>query len=165
MQTPIKPQLDKRLHFPFSEGGLAASTDRPPTHNQHLKNFISNRREQPAWAVERSSSTIPVFRSMRLSTLPGASSLTFSPTTKARKASGSSGNGRLSAKRDRRKERKEKSKQVTEHGAVSLAAPFLIWPVPPLPHLGSGKAADRKTFWTLFRLGNTISFGCAETHF
>ena len=63
------------------------------------------------------------------------------------------------------REAKEKSKQVTEHGAVSLAAPFLIWPVPPLPHLGSGKAADRKTFWTLFRLGNTITFGCAETHF
>ena len=58
--------------------------------------------------------------------MPGASSLIFSPTTKARKASGSSGNGRLSAKRDRRKERKGNSKQVTEQGAVNLAAPFLV---------------------------------------
>ena len=74
----------------------------------HLKNFMLNRREQPAWAARRSASTIPVFRSMRLSTLPGASSLTFSPTTKARRASGSSGNGRLSVKRNRRKERKGK---------------------------------------------------------
>ena len=79
---------------------------RSSTHPQlHLKNFILNRREQPAWAAKRSSSTIPVFRSTRLNTSPGASFLTFSPTTKARKASGSSGNGRLSAKRDRRKER------------------------------------------------------------
>ena len=116
-------------------------------------------------AAERSSSTIPVFRSTRLNTSPGASSLTFSPTTKARKASGSSGNGRLSAKRNRRKERKGKSKQVTEQGAVSLAAPFLMRPAPPLPHLGGEKAANRKTFWTLFRLGNTITFGCAETPF
>lgn len=37
MQPPIKPQLDKRLHFPFSEGSHAASTDRPPTHNCTLK--------------------------------------------------------------------------------------------------------------------------------
>lgn len=37
MQTPIKPQLDKRLHFPFSEGSHAASTNRPPTHNCTLK--------------------------------------------------------------------------------------------------------------------------------
>ena len=73
----------------------------------HLKNFILNRKEQPAWAA-RSSSTIPVFRSTRLSTLSGASFLTFSPTTKARRASGSSGNGRLGVKRNRRKERKEK---------------------------------------------------------
>ena len=37
MQTPIKPQLDKRLHFPFSEGGLAAGTNHPPTYNRTLK--------------------------------------------------------------------------------------------------------------------------------
>ena len=37
MQTPIKPQLDKRLHFPFSEGSLAASTDHSPTRNCILK--------------------------------------------------------------------------------------------------------------------------------
>ena len=67
-----------------------------------------NRREQPAWAAERSSSTIPVFRSTRLNTSPGASFLIFSPTMKARRASESFGNGRLSVKRNRRKERKGK---------------------------------------------------------
>ena len=82
---------------------------RSSTHPQlYLKNFILNRREQPAWAVERSSSTIPVFRSMRLNTSPGASFLIFSPTTKARRASESFGNGRLSVKQNRRKERKGK---------------------------------------------------------
>ena len=74
----------------------------------HLKNFMLNRREQPAWAARRSASTIPVFRSTRSNALLGASSLTFSPTTKAQKASGSSGNGRLSVKRNGRKERKGK---------------------------------------------------------
>ena len=111
--------------FRFQKGAV------PPVqivrHPQpHLKNFISNRREQPAWAARRSSSTIPVFRSTRLNTSPGASSLTFSPTTKARKASGSSGNGKLSVKQNRRKEREGKSKQVTKQGAVNLTAPFLV---------------------------------------
>lgn len=97
------------------------------THIQsHLKNFISNRREQPAWAAKRSSSSIPVFRSTRLNTSPGASSPTSSPTTKAQKASGSSGNGKLSVKQNRRKEREGKSKQVTKQGAVNLTAPFLV---------------------------------------
>ena len=88
----------------------------------HLKNFISNRREQPAWTTRRSSSTIPVFRSMRLNTLPGVFSQTSSPTMKAQKASGSSGNGRLSMKRDRRKEREGKCKRKITQGAASLAA-------------------------------------------
>jgi hypothetical protein len=43
MQTPVKPQLDKRLHFPFSEGSHAAGTDHPPTHNRTLKNLIAHR--------------------------------------------------------------------------------------------------------------------------
>ena len=113
MQTPIKPQLDKRLHFPFSEGSHAVSTNRPPPTTAP-KNFILNRRVQPAWAAKRRSSAIPVFRSTRLNTSPGAFSLTFSPTMKAKKVSGSSGNGRLSVKQIRRKERKGKSNQVTE---------------------------------------------------
>lgn len=92
----------------------------------YLKNFISNRREQPAWAAKRNSSTIPVFRSTKSSTSPGASCLTSSPTTKAKKVSGSFGSGWLSVKRIRRKERKGKSKQVTAQGAASLAAPFLM---------------------------------------
>ena len=37
MQTPIKPQLDKRLHFPFSEGSHAVSTNHTHTHNCTLK--------------------------------------------------------------------------------------------------------------------------------
>ena len=86
---------------------------REPRHYQrssarpqlHLKNFISNRREQPAWAARRSSSTIPVFRNTKSSTSPGVSCLTSSPITKAKKVSGSSGNGWLSVKRNRRKER------------------------------------------------------------
>lgn len=92
----------------------------------YLKNFISNRREQPAWAAKRNSSTIPVFRSTKSSTSPGASCLTSSPTTKAKKVSGSFGSGWLSVKRIRRKERKGKSKQVTAQGTASLAAPFLM---------------------------------------
>ena len=149
MQTPIKPQLDKRLHFPFSEGSHAVSTNRPPPTTAP-KNFISNRREQPAWAARRSSSTIPVFRSTRSNTSLGASSLTFSPTTKAKKASGSSGNGRLSVKRNRRKERKGKSKQVTEQGAASLAASFLVLQAPPFTHLRGEKVAHSSAFWALF---------------
>ena len=31
MQTPIKPQLDRCLHFPFSAGSYASSTNRPHT--------------------------------------------------------------------------------------------------------------------------------------
>ena len=75
----------------------------------HLKNFISNRKEQPAWAAGKSSSTIPVFRNTKSSTSPGASSPTFSPTTKVKKASGSSGSGWLSVKQDKRKERQGKA--------------------------------------------------------
>ena len=46
MQTPIKPQLDKRLHFTFLEkGAMPSAANHPPTHNCTLKNFISNRRE------------------------------------------------------------------------------------------------------------------------
>ena len=34
MQTPTKPWLDKRLHFPFLEkGAMPSATDRPPVHN------------------------------------------------------------------------------------------------------------------------------------
>ena len=71
----------------------------------YLKNFISNRREQPAWAAKRSSSIIPVFRNTKSNTSPGAFSLTSSPITKAKKVSGSSENGWLCVKRNRRKER------------------------------------------------------------
>ena len=71
----------------------------------HLKNFISNRREQPAWAAGKSSSTIPAFRSTKSSTSPGAFSLTSSPITRAKKVSRSSESGLLSVKRIRRKER------------------------------------------------------------
>ena len=131
----------------------------------HPKNFISNRREQPDWAARRSSSTIPVFRSTRLNTLPGASSPTSSPTTKAKKASGSSGSGWLSVKRDRRKERKGKSKQVTEQGAASLEAPFLMQKTFPLTHFGGEKAADSKAPWTRFLFGNTITFECPKQAF
>lgn len=63
---------------------------------------------------------------MRLNTLPGVFSQTSSPTMKAQKASGSSGNGKLSVKQNRRKEREGKSKQVTKQGAVNLTAPFLV---------------------------------------
>ena len=37
VQTPIKPQLDKRLHFLFSERSHAASTDHPSSHNCTFK--------------------------------------------------------------------------------------------------------------------------------
>jgi len=38
MQTPIKPQLDKRLHFPFiMKGAMPSAADYPPTHNCTLK--------------------------------------------------------------------------------------------------------------------------------
>ena len=40
--------------------------------------------------------------------------------------------------------RKGKSKQVTEQGAVSLAAPFLMQQALPLTHFGGEKAADSK---------------------
>ena len=34
MQTPIKPWLDKRLHFPFlKKGAMPSAADYPPTHN------------------------------------------------------------------------------------------------------------------------------------
>ena len=48
------------------------------------------------------------------------------------------------------KERKGKSKQVTEQGAVSLAAPFLMQKTLPLMHFGGKKAADSKASWTHF---------------
>ena len=88
---------------------MPSATDCPPVHNCTLKNFISNRREQATWAAGRSSSTIPVFRSTKSSTLPGAFSLTSSPITKAKKASGSSESGWLSVKRKHRKEREGKA--------------------------------------------------------
>ena len=84
---------------------------------------------------------------------------------KAKKASGSSGSGWLSVKRDRRKERKGKSKQVTEQGAVSLAAPFLMQKTLPLTHFGGEKAADSKASWTRFLFGNTITFECPKQAF
>ena len=38
MQTPTKPWLDKRLHFPFLEkGAMPSATNRPPVHNCTLK--------------------------------------------------------------------------------------------------------------------------------
>lgn len=95
--------------FPFlKKGAMPSATDCPPVHNCTLKNFVSNRREQPVWAARRSSSTIPVFRNTKSSTLPVASFLTSSPTTKAKKASRSSRIGWLSVKRNRRKERQGK---------------------------------------------------------
>ena len=34
MQTPIKPQLDKRLHFPFlKKGAMSSAANHPPVHN------------------------------------------------------------------------------------------------------------------------------------
>ena len=55
-------------------------------------------------------------------------------------------------KRNRRKERKGKSKQVTKQGAVSLAAPFLVLQAPPLTHLGSKRAADGNAFLSFLEL-------------
>ena len=38
MQTPIKPQLDKRLHFPFiKKGAMPSAANHPPIHNCTLK--------------------------------------------------------------------------------------------------------------------------------
>ena len=55
-------------------------------------------------------------------------------------------------KRNRRKERKGNSKQVTEQGAVSLAAPFLVLQAPQLTHLGGKSAADGNAFLSLLGL-------------
>ena len=55
-------------------------------------------------------------------------------------------------KRNRRKERKGNSKQVTEQGAVSLAASFLVLQAPPLTHLGGKRAADGNAFLSLLGL-------------
>ena len=150
MQTQSSLWLDKRLHFPFlKKGAMPSAANHPPVHNCTLK-IISNRREQPAWAAGKSQSTIPVFRNTKSSTSPGVSCPTSWPTTKAKKDSGSSGNGWLIVKRKRRKERQGKSKQVTAQGAASLAAPFLMQKALLLTHFGGEKAADRKASWTTF---------------
>ena len=46
-----------------------------------------------------------------------------------------------------------KSKQVTEQGAVSLAAPFLMQQAAPLTPLRGEKAADSNASWALFQSG------------
>lgn len=64
-------------------------------HLRHLRNQPSAHEGGLSWAGERSSSTIPASHSMRLKRSRAASSQTFSPFTKARKASGNlqSGSG------------------------------------------------------------------------
>ena len=124
MQTPIKLVAWQAPAFSVSYEGSHAVSNRSSAHPQlHLKNFISNRREQPAWAAGKSSSTIPAFRSTKSSTSPGAFSLTSSPTTRAKKVSGSSGSGWLSVKRDKRKERQGERKVNEQTRCHHLVAP------------------------------------------
>lgn len=150
MQTPIKPQLDKRLHFPFSERSLAASTDHPPTHNCTL---IIHIEPEGITSLGRkklfNNSGIPQHEIERIAQCIFPDILAYYESAEGRREF-----REWQAQREAEPaEGKEgKSKQVTKQGAVSLAALFLVLQASTLTHLGGKRAADCNAFLSLLGL-------------